>query len=619
MEVDLDRLNDANSTTEKSKLETLRFALAPDSFFTIVVTNDVLRSPLPGSMGLIPQNAANLPALLSASFHQLVLEQKQSGDAYDLVVRDSKSGFVFFNVEGQSYDYDVSTHLLRIPEGRLLVSEEFAAGLRRPSEAGSGVGKISIAATMRAIEITRFVNGEARSDVMPAVGTVPGPDVIVGDLNGLSQPDTASAGTQVGLSVGTDSCNAGTIDLDWFQLPDNNHPVIPQNIYRMSGGGTNDERFEQIGQSSVKHAFTALTQNICGYGCNGVGGTHLGSGCSDPYVVSLNSGGSTHDLGSRAWINPFTGNFPRGDSATPPDSHTGHTHNSVSHRMLVEINDLNTTLNPGATYYAEAQYITPHEYVWCQAHPGQCNMYNNVSYRRYNVTGTTGPFTFATGGFTTQRQLAAIRAWTGATINQIEPAPAVPPAPPGDGIGFVGYKVTGPNAGVWHYEYAVYNQNLDRAIQSFAVPLGPGVTVSNIGFHAPPQHPGWAADGTVGNAGFSSTAWTPTQTSSSLTWSSETFAQNQNANAIRWGTLYNFRFDANSPPQTANATVGFFKTGSPITVGIQGPSGLGTPSPTPTATPTPGVTPQPRRRRRHRPPRQRRHQHQPRRLHLHLA
>ena len=48
--------------------------------------------------------------------------------------------------------------------------------------------------------------------------------------------------------------------------------------------------------------------------------------------------------------------------------------------------------------------------------------------------------------------------------------------------------------------------------------------------------------------------------------------QNCNANAIRFGTLYNFRFDSNSPPQATNATIGFFKTGAPITVAIQGPS-----------------------------------------------
>ncbi len=130
--------------------------------------------------------------------------------------------------------------------------------------------------------------------------------------------------------------------------------------------------------------------------------------------------------------------------------------------------------------------------------------------------------------------------------------------------------MTNPSAGVWHYEYAVYNQNLDRAIQSFSVPLGCGVTISNLGFHAPPQHPGWTADGTVGNAGYSSTPWTSNQTGTAVTWSSETFAQNQNANAIRWGTLYNFRFDSNSPPRLTNATVGFFKTGAPITVAIQG-------------------------------------------------
>ena len=66
----------------------------------------------------------------------------------------------------------------------------------------------------------------------------------------------------------------------------------------------------------------------------------------------------------------------------------------------------------------------------------------------------------------------------------------------------------------------------------------------------------------------------------SITWSTETFAQNQNANAIRWGTLYNFRFDSDQPPQAGNATVGFFKTGSPMMVAIQAPAGGATPTPT---------------------------------------
>ena len=118
-------------------------------------------------------------------------------------------------------------------------------------------------------------------------------------------------------------------------------------------------------------------------------------------------------------------------------------------------------------------------------------------------------------------------------VDRIEPDPG------NDGIWFMGYTVTNPSAGVRHYEYAVYNINLDRAIQSFSVPVGPRVNVSNIGFHAPPQEPGWPNDCTFNNQGYSSTPWTVDQTAGSITWEAETFAQNQNAKAIRWGTLYN--------------------------------------------------------------------------------
>ncbi len=566
MDLNLNQLNGAKSDAKQTTPSELRFEIERNSFFTVLVFNDELRGPTPSSMSIIPQNSATLPRALNASFQQLVVESSPWGEPYELVVRDGKTGFAFFNIEGFQYEYNANEHLFSVQAGRMLISREFAAELGRPSDAGTVVGKISISATMRPIEVSQVVEGEVVSNVMPAVGTpgagtVPGPDVVVGDLIGLSQFGTN--GTQVGLAIGTDSCNFGTVDLNWFALPSNDHPVIPQNLYRMSGGTTNDERFEQIGQSSVKHAFTALTQNLCNLGCNGVGGSRLGSGCSDPYSAGLNAG---PNLGSRAWINPFTGSYPRGDSATNPNNHSGHSHNGTSHRVLTNISDLNTAQNTGATYYAEAQYITPHEYAWCQSNPGQCNMYNNVSYRRYNVTGTSS-FSFSPASATV-RTKTAVSAWTGASFAEINPAPGV------DGIGTVAYKVTNTSPGVWHYEYAVYNQNLDRAIQSFGVPAGAGVTLSNIGFHAPPQHPGSSNDGTVGSAGFSSAPWAQTQNGGMMTWSSETFAQNPNANAIRWGTMYNFRFDSNRPPQTTTATIGFYKTGEPITVQVQAPTPL---------------------------------------------
>jgi hypothetical protein len=565
MNVDLNRIS--KSTLKDSKMSTLQFQVAANSFFTVLVFDDAVRGPEAGtSMGLVAQDASKLPAALH--IEQLVMEKLGPEEAFDLAVRDGKTGFVFFNISGHEYDYSASTKSLTIKDGRLQLSDEFARKLGRAADAGAVVGKISVSARMIPIEVDHIVNGNVQSAMMPSinqpnVGTVPGPDVIVGDLPSVEEPSNGTVGSFVGVGVGTTSCNAGTENLDWFQLPSNDHPVIPQNMYRMSGGTDNTERFEQIGQSWLKHAFTALTQNVCGFGCNGTGGSHLGSGCSDPYDASLNYGQS--GLGSRAWVNPFTGVYPRGDSgATNPNNHSGHSHTGTSHRVLIAVSDLAPASNPGATWYAEGQYVTPHEYAWCQSHPGQCNMYNNVSYRRFTPSGTTS-FSFASVGATVRMQ-PAINAWTGATLNQFSPDAGK------DGIGIVGYKVSNPSAGVWHYEYAVYNENIDRAIQSFSIPLGCGVTISNAGFHAPPQPPAFANDGTLNSTGFSSTPWATNQTTAAMTWSSETFAQNQNANAIRWGTLYNFRFDSNKPPQAANATLGFFKTGNPITVAIQAPT-----------------------------------------------
>jgi hypothetical protein len=364
----------------------------------------------------------------------------------------------------------------------------------------------------------------------------------------------------------------------------NDHPVIPQNLYRMSGGANNDDRFEQIGQSWLKHAFLALENDACNFGCNTSGcttGSNLCPGCSDPYSASLNA--SQNSIGSRAWVNPFTGSFP-----VTANNHSGHSHTGTSHRVTVASSDLDPAQNPGATYFAEAQYVTPHEYTWCQSHPEECNMYNDASYRQFAVSGSGDNYSFSAVG-STVRMRPAIVAWlgTGANVSQLEPDPG------NDGISFLGYKVTNRSPGVWHYEYALYNENLDRAIQSFSVPLGFGANISNIGFHAPPQEPGWANDGTQNNLGYSSTPWNVTQTADSITWNTETFAQNQNANAIRWGTLYNFRFDADQPPQSVNATIGYFKMGSPTMIATQGPAGGATPTPTATTTTTPTATPRP--------------------------
>ena len=271
---------------------------------------------------------------------------------------------------------------------RLLASEALAKVIGHNLPIGAVLGEISLVAAVSPIQVTQYVNGEARSAKLPPLkrgipgvpdGSVPGPDIVVGDLP--SMVEAGSFGDQVGLGIATTSCNNGDVPVHFFAFPDTDHSAITQDLYRMSGGTNNNDRFEQIGQGWAKHAFGANQDDDCNFGCTPSDFTMLGVGCSDPYDAGENAIYTL--LGSRAWINPFTGSFP----ANAAD-HGGHAHTGVSHRLLVNANDLNTTMNTGATYWAEVTYDIRQEYEWCQAHPGQCNMYNNATYRRFNVSGT---------------------------------------------------------------------------------------------------------------------------------------------------------------------------------------------------------------------------------------
>lgn len=63
---------------------------------------------------------------------------------------------------------------------------------------------------------------------------------------------------------------------------------------------------------------------------------------------------------------------------------------------------------------------------------------------------------------------------------------------------------------------------------------------------------------------YTNTDWTPdTLTPGSVSWSTEEYSSNQNANALRWGTAYNFWFDAAAGPVDGVATLGLFRPGSP--------------------------------------------------------
>ena len=109
LNLDLNGLNGSDDLTTRPV--TLQFAAATNSFLPILVLNGELRGPDPGSIALVPQGrpVSLLPPLLAASLKQLVLEKLPSDAAFDLAVRDSKTGLTF----STSKDTNTITILMR--------------------------------------------------------------------------------------------------------------------------------------------------------------------------------------------------------------------------------------------------------------------------------------------------------------------------------------------------------------------------------------------------------------------------------------------------------------------------------------------------------------------------
>lgn len=376
-----------------------------------------------------------------------------------------------------------------------------------------------------------------------------GPDVIVGDLtlDSCAISPCHHSGPLGGIhaySVGTTSCNRGDALLDWFAETDQ-HPVIGQGMYRLKDG-----RIEQLGIGWLKHGFCALQQGLCSpcIPAPGPGSckTQLGVGCSDPYSAQLN--GQQSGLGPRFEVNAATGVFPY-----PFSNPGGVTGNAIFKRIQVPETDL-TTAN--SLYFMEGQYIHPDDAAF-----GNDN--NNASYRRVTVSQVTFRLSLAD---TTVREKPAIHAWRDYGNGVGQPADTsvqiVNVDVPGDGRFIVAAKANDLGGGEWHYEYAIFNLNSDRAGGSVSVPVSPFVTVTNQGFRDVVYHSGEP---------YSNTDWSMTVTSSDAYWASpQTFGQNANSNALRFGTMYNFRFDADAPPQTGSIELGLFKTGAPASMSVGG-------------------------------------------------
>ncbi len=356
-------------------------------------------------------------------------------------------------------------------------------------------------------------------------GAVTGPDVVLSDVTEIDAfgPD---GGVRAYISD-THTCNVGDTNLQWGGTT----PLITWNAYRLFNG-----RFEQIGMSWVKNGTFAQAGPGCGVVCSGAGGSVLGAGCRDIYSAAFNADQAI--LGPRSAVNAFTGAYPGPSGACDAAP-------SICKRLQIAESDLDASLYPEALYFLEVVMVAGDD-----ASAG--NALNNVSYKRVAVDENLA----MTPASPIDVGHPALEAWRAHGFGLNFPDTAIMLGSvdvPLEGRFHYAYHVRELGGGQWHYEYAVFNLNSHQSMGSFQVPIGPGVGVSNVGFRDVPYHSGEPLDGTD---------WVVSVDASGVTWSCpQTFGENPNANALRYGTMYNFWFDASAGPFDGAARLGLFRPG----------------------------------------------------------
>jgi hypothetical protein len=426
-----------------------------------------------------------------------------------------------------------------------------------------------------------------------------GPDVTIIDLSGVDNHNNVGeacppgyAGTCRGFSIGTNSCNIGSVPIDWCDstsgcrnttdeyhpvvATNTDHSVISQNLYRLKDG-----RFEQIGLSFLKHGFLSLNtgDSDCVWNDNGVpnsscvgppaGGQQLGVGCTDFYGAGLNG---SRPMGRRSDVNGASADHP----ANPAG---GQTDDSYDQRIVVSEADIDPALNAGALYWMEGQYtVRDDSRSGPTASPpaplgegeGTVNAWlgenglNSASHRQATVDASldidmTGP---------TVRERAAIYAWQG-----VDPEVEIvnadrqtfflgdPVDPPGAGTHpdhwvverfeaarRVTQSLDGPFE--FHYEYAIHNMNSDTSADGFVIDFPGNASIGNAGFTDVDHHSGEPYD---------TSDWTIAidEPNGVISWSAVDMGAN--TNALRWGTTFTFWFDSDTPPTTMVHELDLFK------------------------------------------------------------
>jgi hypothetical protein len=415
--------------------------------------------------------------------------------------------------------------------------------------------------------------------LLAQVGAVPGTDIRLYEVlsptvygrRGLAYPNG-----EIAMAIGHAMCNGGTVHLPWVgwvsgsgSVMLDTYPKIAFLIARESNG-----RMVQVsGKSFMKHSRVAfnLGSSVCGTCQSGPSQTFR-VGCYDAYSTGFN--GNQYNLGPTDEVNPWEGSWdPQGsyfDRGDPPVSGPAATDSIQSltvtgwdqfkNRILVREQELAI---PGAAFYGQAQVVAKGE-------PGNVRG-DNLTSRGLNITwnGSSWSASLGTAG---NVYGTVLNRWSGASVatnrNGMD-----------DGHFHVGVRVTGPVNGLWHYEYAVHNQDNHRGGASLRIPICPTARVFNAGFRDIDDDAlnQWTVSHSGGEVAFLATG----------------------TNALDWNCIYNFWFDSDAAPVAGTVAIDQARVGPgalTVSVSSQVPgsllnehlgAGCGTPTPALWATGSP--------------------------------
>gem|GEM_PF-2437025 len=469
-------------------------------------------------------------------------------------------GTPYLEMHGVRAKVDSSAGQVTLPVTAVTIPGELAARLGANELAGVTIGSAVVRGSAvwvggdAPVEAADFSSRSVSHPINDLASEPPiAPDVTFCELFGLAQ--FGRKDDIVGLAINTTSWNRGNADLTWLANPDPRHLFIVQNLYRIK-----DDRFEQIGQSWVKHGFFALGSEQCSTSCTyeDLPGHHegpfLGMGCTDTYTAGLNA--FQNGLGPREEVNPWTGGW---DPATS-ELNTNHSHDAIQHRLEVHDRDIDPAQNANARFIAEGYYVHFEDVV----------PLNNAAWKEItSISGFPGgSWTFSMPPLGNGMAIGfAVNSWTGAEQTTFaEELPVVKGVSP-DGRCDLRAKATDNGDGTWHYEYALLNIDMDRKVRSFTVPIDETNFITNVGFHAVESH----------DESFDNVPWTSTISTNCPVGNRCVVWETVN-NPLRWGTVYNFRFDASAPPlpgpggdpRGATLVLGLFDPGAVMSV--SGPS-----------------------------------------------